>query len=93
MPILTSFNPAGRKELKHAISIAEYLVLRSKLLHFMKRDSNAGTNGKYFIRSTYFDNFDNKILNEKKEGYLNRDKYRVRIYGKSDGVINLERKI
>ncbi|MBZ5751609.1 MULTISPECIES: polyphosphate polymerase domain-containing protein [Metabacillus] len=92
MPILTSFNPAGRKELKHAISIAEYLVLRSKLLHFMKRDSNAGTNGKYFIRSTYFDNFDNKILNEKKEGYLNRDKYRVRIYGKSDGVINLERK-
>ena len=92
MPIQTSFNPKGRKELKHAISVAEYLVLRSKLLHIMRRDSNAGTNGKYLIRSTYFDNFDNKILNEKKEGYLNRDKYRVRIYGKSDVVVNLERK-
>nr|WP_106778933.1 polyphosphate polymerase domain-containing protein [Lysinibacillus timonensis] len=92
MPIQTSFNPQGRNELKHAISKAEYFVLRNKLLHFMMRDSNAGPNGKYFIRSTYFDNMDNKILNEKKEGYLNRDKYRVRIYEKSDKVIHLERK-
>lgn len=92
MPIQTSFNPKGRKELKHAISKAEYYVLRNKLLHFMKRDENAGPNGKYIIRSTYFDNFDNKVLNEKKEGYLNRDKYRVRIYEKSMKVVNLERK-
>ncbi|MGM7723718.1 polyphosphate polymerase domain-containing protein [Metabacillus sp. Hm71] len=92
MPIQTSFNPKGRKELKHAISVAEYHVLRRKLLHFMKRDANAGANGKYLIRSTYFDNFDNKILNEKKEGFLKRDKYRVRIYEKKDDVINLERK-
>lgn len=92
MPIQTSFNPNGRKELKHAISKAEYYVLRTKLLHFMRRDLNAGADGKYLIRSTYFDNFDNKILNEKKEGFLNRDKYRIRIYGLSDHVINLERK-
>lgn len=32
------------------------------------------------------------MLNEKKEGYINRDKYRVRIYGKSSAIINLERK-
>lgn len=92
MPVQTSFNPNGRKELKHAISKAEYNVLRSKLLHFMQSDPNAGPNGKYLIRSTYFDNFDNKALNEKKEGFLNRDKYRVRIYGLNDHVINLERK-
>ncbi|MFP3887956.1 polyphosphate polymerase domain-containing protein [Priestia filamentosa] len=92
MPIQTSFNPNGRKELKHAISKAEYYVLRTKLLHFMRRDLNAGADGKYLIRSTYFDNFDNKILKEKKEGFLNRDKYRIRIYGLSDHVINLERK-
>ncbi|GIN72158.1 molecular chaperone [Bacillus sp. J14TS2] len=92
MPIQTSFNPQGRKELKHAISKAEYYVLRNKLLHLMQCDPNAGTNGKYHIRSTYFDNFDNKSLNEKKEGFLNRDKYRVRIYGMSDHTINLERK-
>ena len=92
MPIQTSFNPSGRKELKHAISKTEYYVMRHKLLHVMKTDPNAGPDGKYFIRSTYFDNFDNKILNEKKEGYLNRDKYRVRIYGLRDNLVNLERK-
>lgn len=92
MPIQTSFNPKGRKELKYAISKAEYYVLRNRLLLFMKRDKNAKPNGKYLIRSTYFDNFDNKVLNEKKEGYLNRDKYRIRIYEKSSKVINLERK-
>ncbi|QTM98160.1 VTC domain-containing protein [Sediminibacillus dalangtanensis] len=82
----------GRQELKHAISLAEYQVLRKKLAHFMTIDPHAASDGKYMIRSTYFDNFDNKVLQEKKEGYLNRDKYRVRIYGKCDHVINLERK-
>lgn len=60
--------------------------------HVMKIDPHSDSTGKYSIRSCYFDNFDNKVMNEKKEGYLNRDKYRVRIYGKSDAVINLERK-
>ncbi|MEN2767512.1 polyphosphate polymerase domain-containing protein [Ornithinibacillus xuwenensis] len=92
MPIQTSYNPAGRKELKHAISIPEYQLLRSKMSHLMKRDAHAGRDGTYLIRSTYFDNFDNKVLNEKKEGYINRNKYRVRIYGISDSYINLERK-
>lgn len=92
MPIQTSFNPNGRKEIKHAISYADYAILKSKLQHVMTLDRNAGLNGKYLIRSTYFDNFENKALNEKKEGYIKRDKYRVRIYGKSSKVVNLERK-
>lgn len=92
MAIQTSFSPKGRQELKHAISWSEYQVLRSKLLHFMRKDPNVGSEGTYTIRSTYFDNFENKVLNEKKEGFLNRDKYRVRIYGKCDAVVNLERK-
>lgn len=92
MPIQTSFNPNGRKEIKYAISYADYAILKSKLQHVMRRDRNADSNGKYLIRSTYFDNFTNKVLNEKKEGFLNRDKYRVRIYGKSSAVVNLERK-
>lgn len=88
----TSFNPNGRKEIKHAISYTDYAILKSKLKHVMKLDVNADLNGKYFIRSTYFDNFMNKVLIEKKEGFLNRDKYRVRIYGKSLDIVNLERK-
>ena len=82
----------GRRELKYGISYTDYMQIRSKLQHFMRRDSHAGKNGRYYIRSCYFDNFENKVMNEKKEGFLNRDKYRVRIYDKSGDVIHLERK-
>lgn len=92
MPIVTSFNPNGRKEIKQAIAYPDYALLKAKLPYIMKLDKHAGMDGKYLIRSTYFDNFANKVLNEKKEGYINRDKYRVRIYGKSSVIINLERK-
>jgi len=92
MSTITSFNPNGRREIKQAISYPDYALLKSKLRHVMQLDKHAGMNGKYLIRSTYFDNFANKVLNEKKEGYINRDKYRVRIYDKSSAIINLERK-
>ncbi|WP_445478842.1 polyphosphate polymerase domain-containing protein [Lysinibacillus irui] len=92
MPRVTSFNSNGRKEIKQAISYPDYTLLKTKLQHVMQLDKHAGMDGKYLIRSTYFDNFTNKVLNEKKEGYINRDKYRVRIYGRSSSVINLERK-
>ncbi|WP_347321425.1 polyphosphate polymerase domain-containing protein [Rossellomorea sp. RS05] len=82
----------GRKELKFAISIPKYHILIHKLKWLMTRDENAGRDGKYHIRSAYFDNMDDRILTEKKEGYLNRDKYRVRIYNLSTSVIHLERK-
>ncbi len=82
----------GRKEIKHAISYPQYMMMKSKLAHIMQLDPHAGANGKYLIRSTYFDNFSNKVLNEKKEGYLHRDKYRVRIYNKAATIIHLERK-
>ncbi|MCR8854259.1 polyphosphate polymerase domain-containing protein [Lysinibacillus fusiformis] len=92
MPIVTSFNPNGRQEIKQAISYPDYALLKAKLQYIMQLDKHACADGKYLIRSTYFDNFANKVLNEKKEGYINRDKYRVRIYGKSSALINLERK-
>ena len=88
----TSYNPKGRSELKFGITYVDYQILKMKLGQMMQLDPHAGKNGRYLIRSCYFDNFDNKVLNEKKEGFLNRDKYRVRIYNKSDHVIHLERK-
>lgn len=88
----TSYNPNGRSEMKFGITYIDYQILKMKLRHMMKLDPHANANGRYLIRSCYFDNFDNKVMNEKKEGFLNRDKYRVRIYNKSDAVIHLERK-
>lgn len=88
----TSYNPQGRSELKFGITYVDYQMLKMKLSHIMQLDPHANQNGRYLIRSCYFDNFDNKVMHEKKEGFLNRDKYRVRIYNKSDAVIHLERK-
>ena len=61
-----SYNPNGRSELKFGITYVDYQILKMKLRHIMKLDSNAGINGRYLIRSCYFDNFDNKVMNEKK---------------------------
>jgi len=58
----------------------------------MKPDPHAKNNGKYLIRSVYFDNYDNKVLSQKKEGLLDRDKFRVRLYDYNMDYLNLEKK-
>lgn len=82
----------GRRELKHEVTSLDCYLLRSKLKHFMKLDPHAKNNGKYLIRSVYFDNFDNKVLSQKKEGLLDRDKFRVRLYDYNMDYLNLEKK-
>ncbi|HWK23626.1 MAG TPA: polyphosphate polymerase domain-containing protein [Ureibacillus sp.] len=82
----------GRTELKHEITKMDCYLLRNKLKHIMKLDPNAKRDGKYLIRSVYFDNFDNKVLTEKKEGFYNRDKFRVRLYDYNMDFLNLEKK-
>jgi hypothetical protein len=82
----------GRTELKHEITKMDCYLLRNKLKHFMKVDPHATNDGKYLIRSVYFDNFDNKVLTEKKEGFYQRDKFRVRLYDYKMDFLNLEKK-
>ena len=82
----------GRTELKHEITKMDCYLLRNRLKHFMKVDPYAKENGKYLIRSVYFDNFDNKVLTEKKEGFYQRDKFRVRLYDYNMNFLNLEKK-
>lgn len=57
----------------------------------MKSDSHA-ENGRYEIRSLYFDNLDDKALREKLDGINIREKYRIRLYNRDSSVIHLERK-
>jgi hypothetical protein len=82
----------GRTELKHEITKMDCYLLRNKLNHFMKTDPHANNDGKYLIRSVYFDNFDNKVLTQKKEGFYERDKFRVRLYDNKMDFLNLEKK-
>lgn len=80
-----------RHEWKHEISYADMLSLRSRLSAIMQQDSHA-VNGKYKIRSLYFDNFRDKALLEKINGVNTREKFRVRFYNDDLSFIQLEKK-
>ena len=80
-----------RHEYKHEISRGDMLVLRSRLSAVMKNDVHA-INGKYFIRSLYFDNAHDKALMEKINGVNIREKFRIRYYNHDPSVIHLEKK-
>lgn len=80
-----------RHEWKHEISYVDMLSLRSRLSAVMQQDSHA-VNGRYKIRSLYFDNFRDKALLEKINGVNAREKFRVRYYNDDLSLILLEKK-
>ena len=80
-----------RHEWKHEINYADMIVLRQRLGAVMRPDSNA-VDGKYFIRSLYFDNPADKALREKLDGVNNREKFRIRYYNHDTSLIHLEKK-
>ena len=80
-----------RHEWKHEIFYVEMLSLRSRLSAVMQQDSHA-VNGRYKIRSLYFDNLRDKALLEKRNGVNTREKFRVRYYNEDLSLILLEKK-
>ena len=80
-----------RHEWKHEISYIDMLTLRSRLSAVAKRDAHT-IDGKYFIRSLYFDNAADKALREKIDGVNKREKFRIRFYNHDTSVIHLEKK-
>ena len=80
-----------RHEWKHEISYMDMLTLRSRLSAVAKRDAHT-IDGKYFIRSLYFDNASDKALREKIDGVNKREKFRIRFYNHDTSVIHLEKK-
>ena len=57
----------------------------------MESDPHA-VDGKYLIRSLYFDNLDDKALREKIDGVNMREKFRIRMYNRDPSLIRLEKK-
>ena len=85
-------DPTYRHEYKHAINLLDYHSLRQRIKAIANPDPHAGTDGRYHIRSLYFDNYDDKALREKLYGLPNREKYRIRIYDTGGDFIRLEKK-
>ena len=80
-----------RHEWKHEISYSDLLTIRQRLRAVAQPDPHA-TDGKYLIRSLYFDSPGDKALREKFDGVNMREKFRIRYYNGDPSVIHLEKK-
>ena len=66
-------------------------ALRGRLTAIASPDPHA-PDGKYFVRSLYFDNVYDKALWEKINGVSKREKFRIRFYNGDTSHIRLEKK-
>ena len=81
-----------RHELKFEVDYGQYLCIRQRLRAVCDPDPHTRSDGRYLIRSIYFDNIDDKALGEKIVGASTREKFRIRYYNDDLGYITLEKK-
>lgn len=82
---------AFRHEWKHEINLSDKITLRQRLQAVAQPDEHT-VDGKYEIRSLYFDNQEDKALREKLDGVSVREKFRIRYYNGDTSYIHLEKK-
>ena len=82
--------PKFRHELKYPVTTAQLAMLRNRMNHLLQLDRHAGTDGRYTIRSLYFDDYRNRCYYENENGTDPREKFRIRIYNHSAERITLE---
>jgi len=80
-----------RHEWKHEISTSDMIAIRQRMRAIAKSDTHA-LDGKYEIRSLYFDNLADEALREKIDGVNCREKFRIRYYNDDLSFIRLEKK-
>ncbi len=81
-----------RHELKYLINYGDAELMKQRLKPLLAPDEHA-VNGKYHIRSLYFDDYWNTAYQDKLSGVQGRKKYRIRLYNLEDDFIRLECKI
>lgn len=80
-----------RHEWKHEIDLGDLLAIRQRLRAVAAPDAHA-QDGRYQIRSLYFDSPADKALREKLDGVARREKFRIRCYNGDHSLIHLEKK-
>lgn len=80
-----------RHELKREISLSDMITVRQRLRVSAYPDPYA-ENGRYFVRSLYFDSVSDKALRDKINGVSRREKFRIRFYNGDTSFIRLEKK-
>lgn len=80
-----------RHEWKHEINLSDVITLRQRLRAVTQPDEHTA-DGRYDIRSLYFDSLSDKALREKLDGVNIREKFRIRYYNGDTSCIRLEKK-
>ena len=80
-----------RHEMKIEINASDAAAIRQRLRFVALSDPHA-QNGRYEIRSLYFDTPTNRALYEKLDGINRREKFRIRYYNGDLSLIHLEKK-
>lgn len=65
-------------------------MLEIRIKHLCLPDSHAGDNGRYIVRSVYFDDYCDSCYYENEDGVDYRKKFRIRLYDGDTGLIMLE---
>lgn len=86
-------NTTYRQELKYRISAAEKETLISRLSAVLQPDTHADANGRYVVRTLYFDDINDTAMTQSLNGQPQKTKYRVRMYNGDPSFIRLERKV
>ena len=82
-----------RNEIKHEISAADKAAICASMRAVARPDPHAGPDGRYLIRSLYFDTPADKALREKLDGVSEREKFRIRFYNGDPSVMHLDKKV
>ena len=82
-----------RNEVKHEINAGDKVAIIANLRAVASLDPHVGKDGRYLIRSLYFDNLYDKALREKIDGVNEREKFRIRYYNGDTSFIQLEKKV
>lgn len=86
-------NEVYRHELKYYINERDAHFLAQYFSLLMKADVHGDHEGKYWIRSLYFDTPGNRDYYDKINGYSERRKLRLRIYSTTSNTAHLELKL
>lgn len=89
--VISNMDINYRHEVKHYLNWSDLMSIRARARAVMQPDPHA-KDGKYLIRSLYFDTPEDKALREKIDGVNLREKFRIRYYNEDTSFIHLEKK-
>ena len=82
-----------RYEYKYMIDAVQETILMIKATGIMSKDNHTMADGSYYIKSLYFDDYDNRCFYENENGTNPREKFRIRYYNGDIGFLRLEKKV